>query len=437
MQIIDNKIPEAINEMIESITKIYGTDSKVSKIFEAGIKNTYQTTILKLEEDKTFVITGDIPAMWLRDSSAQLKPFLRIVNKSNEVKDTIKGLIKQQMELIAIDPYANAFNLNPEEDNIHSSDLPATDPRVWERKYEIDSLCYPVELAYLYYMETKDKSIFTEEFLSAMKIIFSLFKLEQNHHEDSKYSFVRYADWLLFDEPERIEFETLKNEGRGSDCSYTGMTWCGFRPSDDACKYGYLVPSNMFAVVILKYMSEIINNIYGEKEFSNEIQTLAEQIDSGIKKYGIVNHEVYGEIYAYEVDGLGNANLMDDANIPSLLSLPYLNYCSTSDKVYQNTRRFILSKSNPYFYSGTFAKGIGSPHTPENYIWHMSLAMQGITSTSDVEKEEILSTLIKTDADENMMHEGFDVENPSNFTRPWFSWANAMFAEFVLQKNKL
>ena len=231
------------------------------------------------------------------------------------------------------------------------------------------------------------------------------------------------------------EYETLTHNGMGNPVSYTGMTWSGFRPSDDACKYGYLVPSNMFAVVILRYMEEIAINVLKDNGLANKALGLADEINEGKKHYGIIKHPQYGEIYAYEVDGNGNYVLMDDANVPSLLSMPYLGYCDYNDSIYLNTRKFILSRDNPFYYEGKAAKGIGSPHTPNNYIWHIALAIQGMTTMDKVEQEDIFNLLTSTHAGTYLMHEGFDVDNPSNFSRPWFSWANSMFAEFLLSIN--
>lgn len=325
------------------------------------------------------------------------------------------------MECILIDPYANAFNEQP---NYKSWDQDLTEmgPWIWERKYEIDSLCYPIQLSYLYWKATGNTDVFDAKYRKAAKSIISLWTTEQNHFEDSQYLFAR---------TQGPKSDTLRNNRKGMPVNYTGMTWSGFRPSDDACTFGYLVPSNMFAVVVLGYLEEIAREIYKDEELEEAAAVLKEEIDFGIQTYGTYRHPKYGKIYAYETDGFGNYNLMDDANVPSLLSIPYIGYADKNDPVYQNTRRFILSEENPYYFEGTVAKGIGSPHTPDRYIWHISLAMQALTSTDPQEVQEIVDTILRTDADTGFMHEGFHVDDPAQFTRPWFAWANSIFAELI------
>lgn len=393
---------------------------KLYMLFKNCFYCTLNTTTEFLSDGSAFVFTGDIPAMWLRDSSAQVRHYIPFAKKNKKFQQLIEGLLKRQLYYIQVDPYANAFN---KEDNNagHKNDITEHNPWVWERKYEIDSLCYPIQLAYLYWKETGRTSIFDDTFKKVVNIIIDLWKLEQNH-ANSNYTFER---------TNCPPTDTLKNNGKGMPVNYTGMTWSGFRPSDDACTFNYLIPSNMFAVVVLKYVEEIAYNIYRDETLAQSAEKLRKEIDYGIKTYGIYRHPRFGDIFAYETDGFGNYNLMDDANVPSLLSIPYLQYTTTDDPIYQNTRRFILSNENPYFYKGRYAAGIGSPHTPKNYIWHMSLIMQALTSTDDHEIKEILQTIINTDADTGFMHEGFNANNPSEFTRPWFAWANSLFAELI------
>ena len=228
-----------------------------------------------------------------------------------------------------------------------------------------------------------------------------------------------------------MKTDTLPAGGKGRPVNVTGMTWSGFRPSDDCCKFGYLIPANMMAVTALGYVEEISRDVYGDVELAGRCKALAEEIRDGIMDYGVVNHHKYGRIYAYETDGFGNYNLMDDANSPSLLAMPYLGYCSREDELYQNTRRFILSEDNPYYNAGSRAAGMGSPHTPEGYVWHIGIIMQALTSTDKKEIRNCLEMLADTHAGTNYMHESFNPEEPEEFTRPWFAWANSLFGELL------
>ena len=413
-----------IKNLAEEISS-YIKDEKLKKLFYNCFINTIETTVIYNEND-TFIITGDIPAMWLRDSTSQIEHYLSFINKYPVLKEFFVGLINRQVKCILIDSYANAFN---EEANGQKwdNDITKDSPWVWERKYEIDSLCFPVRLIYKYWKESGDENFFSDEIKQALETILNLWKIEQNHFENSDYSFQRLNC---------SETDTLCNNGLGNPVAYTGMTWSGFRPSDDACKYGYLIPSNMFATVVLSYMSEIFEKIYNDLDLKKKALILRDEIENGINKFGIVEHEEFGKIYAYETDGFGNYNLMDDANVPSLLSIPYIGYREIDDEIYQNTRKFILSKNNPYYYEGSFASGIGSPHTPPEYIWHIALSMQGLTTNNKDEINSLVKTLIQCDGDTGFMHEGFHKDNPKKFTRDWFAWSNSLFADFIYKKLK-
>ncbi len=414
-------LPKTVLETVETISK--KLSPKMAELFSNCYTNTLLTTTEIMEDGSTFIITGDIPAMWLRDSSQQVMHYIDLLQKDQEVRKVIEGLIKKQFMYISIDPYANAFNREPNGQG-HQDDITEQNPWIWERKYEVDSLCHPIRLAYLYWKAVGSSDIFDDSFKSVLMSIIKLWKTEQRHDEMSSYRFTRLNC---------PESDTLANSGAGTRTGYTGMTWSGFRPSDDACEYGYNIPANMFAVTVLGYIEEMAQLIYDDTSLALEAKTLKQEIDEGINKYGVINDPEYGEVYAYEVDGLGHYNLMDDANVPSLLSAPYLNYCDVSDKRYQNTRRYILSQKNPYFYEGEYAKGIGSPHTPKGYIWHIGLIVQFLTSIDSQEKNELLEMIQATDAGTGYMHESFSKDDPSIYTREWFAWANSMFSELVLQ----
>lgn len=416
-------IPASIKEIIEEVV-LNCENSRLAEMFAKCFPNTLETTTEILDDGTTYVFTGDIPAMWLRDSTAQVKHYLPLAKEDIEIRRIIEGLIKRQIMYINIDPYANAFNKEPNGSG-HQEDLTEQNPWIWERKYEIDSLCNPIQLSYLYWKQTGETSIFDEEYKKAVKTIIALWITEQNHTEKSMYSFQRFGC---------VESDTLKNNGKGTPVKVTGMTWSGFRPSDDACIYGYLVPANMFAAVVLGYIEEISEAVYGDLELKASAARLKSEIDSAIKQYGIYEHEKYGKIYAYETDGYGNYNLMDDANCPSLLCIPYMGYTTKEDPIYINTRQFLLSEDNPYYREGKAAKGIGSPHTPAGFIWPIALCMQALTSNSKEEVDKIIEMLLNTTADTGFMHESFDPDNPAAFTREWFAWANSLFGELIYKR---
>ncbi len=415
------KVPQSVYDRIEKYSNKFKNRPDIVKLYRNCYPNTLETTVELMDDDSVFVLTGDIPAMWLRDSTAQVSHYLPLAAEDEEIRNIIKGVIKSQLKFIRIDPYANSFNSQPN-DHGHIDDLPKKSPWVWECKYEIDSLCYPIRLSYLYWKKTGDSSIFDDDFKKTAEIIVDLWILEQNHFENSSYRFTRSGcPWQ----------DTLHNDGKGMPVTYTGMTWSGFRPSDDACVFGYLIPSNMFAVVALKYLIEINDTYFKDSELSNKCKVLKEEIEHGIDIYGTYDHPKYGRIYACETDGMGNRRLFDDANVPSLLSIPYLGFADKNDPMYQRTRKFILSKDNPYYYEGKFGEGIGSPHTPEGYIWHIALSMQGLTSDNTDEIRRVIDILASTDAGTGYMHEGFNADNPSEFSREWFAWSNSLFAELI------
>ena len=130
-----------IDQTIQQVKDRFGSDSKIAVMFENCISNTLQTTIKVLDDGSIFVITGDIPAMWLRDSACQLRPFLFFAKEDPEIADIISGLIQKQMQCIQIDPYANAFN-ECANGNCWEHDKTDMKPELWERKFEIDSLCF-------------------------------------------------------------------------------------------------------------------------------------------------------------------------------------------------------------------------------------------------------------------------------------------------------
>jgi len=416
-------LPASISAALEQVGKQLAARPKLAELFRNCFPNTLQTTVKLLKDGTTFVFTGDIPACWLRDSVEQVMPYVPYAKNDCELRRLISGLIKRQVEYIRIDPYANAFNETANDWHWEAADHPAASPWVWERKFELDSLCFFVRLSYSYWRETGRTDPFDASFKETLCTIADLFKREQRHAERSTYRFTRNNG---------IPQDSLRNGGQGMPVNDTGMIWSGFRPSDDACDYHFNIPANMFAVVALRQMQAFAAELYRDAGLSAELKELEIEVDRGIRLYGIYRHREFGPIYAYETDGFGNYSLMDDAGTPGLLSIPYIGYAPASDPLCRNTRAFALSRHNPFYYEGTAACGIGSPHTPAPYIWPMALSMSGLTSESREEKLRMLQLLEDTDAGTGFMHEGFHADDPSQYTRDWFAWSNSLFSQFVL-----
>lgn len=395
---------------------------EVSEIFRRCYLDTLDKTIDILPDGTAFVVTGDIPAMWLRDSAAQLTPYLHFVADDPQLAETALAVSRRQLDFIRHDPYANAFNAGPTGAG-HHTDKTDMSPWVWERKYEIDSLAYPVQLAHDLWTLT-GRADHLGSFPDAARLIVDLWRTEQHHLAESPYLFERF---------DGAPTDTLAGDGRGAPVAVTGLTWSGFRPSDDVCTFHYNVPANMFAYVELGHIAEIANAVFDDAELAASALALREDLGRAIAEHGSAATPDGEQVYAYEVDGLGGVLLADDANTPSLLSLPLLGWCAEDDPDYLRTRAFVLSPANPYYYEGTAAAGVGSPHTPADTIWPIALAVQGLTARTDEERRSILETLMRTHGGTGVMHESFHKDDPTVYTRPWFSWANAMFCELVLE----
>lgn len=417
---------EVVEKLIEQIKQDI-TDPKLRWMFENCYPNTLDTTVkfqIKNGRPDTFVITGDIHAMWLRDSSAQLWPYLQLMKDDKQLQALIAGLINRQAECILLDPYANAFNDGPIGSYWETDYTQPMKKELHERKWELDSLCYPIRIAYFYYLLTGDTSVFDSTWHNAMQLAVKTMKEQQRKNGNGPYSFARNCERPT---------DSQINGGFGAPIKPNGMIVSSFRPSDDATQYGFLVPSNMFAVVSLRQLAEIENKVYQHTEFAKECTDLSDEIDRAIQKYAIVNHPVCGKIYAFEVDGFGNSLCMDDANVPSLLAAPYLGYCSQDDPLYQNTRKFIWSDNNPYFFSGKSGEGVGGPHVGLNYAWPMSIIIKGLTTDDTNELKDCLTLLRNTDGNTGFMHESFNVNDDNDFTRSWFAWTNTLFGELIVK----
>ena len=346
----------------------------------------------------TYVSSGDIDAEWLRDAAAVMAPYIGLAANDERVKAVLRGVVARMARCILVDAYANAF---------------LADYRVAEHKFEVDSLIYPIWFAARYWRATGDRSIFTPGVQRAFKRILVVLRDEQRHAARSRYRHPELAG------------------GTGTQVKYTGMIWTGFRPSDDPARYQYNIPVNMFAAVALRELSAIEKTVYRNKRASENAWGLSVEIQRGVEQHGTVNLKGFGKMYAYEVDGRGHTILMDDANPPSLLSIPYFGYVSNNDSIYRATRAFVLSKRNPYFYVGKFASGIGSSHTPRGYVWPLALLMQAFTTYDDREFNRLMTYIVASDVGDHRLHESFNPNRPEAFTRRDFAWANALYTQLI------
>ncbi|MDR1437127.1 MAG: glycoside hydrolase family 125 protein [Candidatus Symbiothrix sp.] len=414
----------AVEKKIKDVCKLL-KNAKLSWMFANCFPNTIDTTVhyrVQDGKDDTFVYTGDIHAMWLRDSGAQVFPYIRLAGEDPALQKMLAGVIHRQTRCILIDPFANAFNDGPAGGE-WQSDLTDMKPELHERKWEIDSLCYTIRLAYEYWKATGDTSVFTDEWVHAIELILKTFRDQQRKDSAGSYNFQRETTRAL---------DTMSNDGWGQPVKPVGLIASAFRPSDDATTYLFLVPSNFFAITSLRKAAEILITVRKNISLAGQCTELASEVEAALNRYAVYNHPEFGKIYAFEVDGFGNRALMDDANVPSLLAMAYLGDRDIQDPIYQNTRRFVWSESNPYFFKGTAGEGIGGPHIGHNMIWPMSIMMKAFTSRDDEEIKACVKMLLDTDANTGFMHESFHKDNPENFTRKWFAWQNTLFGELII-----
>ncbi|GGE30738.1 MULTISPECIES: glycoside hydrolase family 125 protein [Sphingobacterium] len=418
-----------VEDMIKEFQKNVA-DKELGWMFNNCLPNTLDTTVYdesKGNRKLTYVITGDIDAMWLRDSSAQVWPYIQFVNKDQKLKNMILGLINKQSECINIDPYANAFYNDPTKKGEWFTDHTDMKPGMHERKWEIDSLCYPIRLAYRYWKETNDTTPFDETWVKAQEATLRTFKEQQRKTSLGPYKFERTTS---------RGSDTLQVDGYGYPVNPVGLIVSSFRPSDDSSIFGFLIPSNLFAIVSLRQSAEILKKVKNNNSLAAEMEALANEVEQAVNQYGIIDHPTHGRVYAFEVDGFGSYLMMDDANVPSLLALPYLGAVDINDEVYQRTRNFILSDKNPFFFKGKFAEGIGGPHIGRDMIWPMSIIMRANTSTNDEEIRQCVQTLKNTHGGTGFMHESFHKDDPKKFTRHWFAWTNTLFGELMWKLYK-
>jgi uncharacterized protein len=399
-------------------------DAELGWLFENCFPNTLDTTVFVKSSGQnpdTYVITGDIDAMWLRDSTAQVWPYLPFMKEDPALQNLIAGVIHRQTKCILKDPYANAFYDDDTKIGEWKDDLTDMKPGLHERKWEIDSLCYPIRLAYHYWRASKDVAPFNSTWKSSVQSTLLVFREQQRKTGKGSYHFERRTSWAT---------DGVPLNGYGYPVKPNGLICSMFRPSDDATIYPYLIPSNYFAVVSLKQAAEMVKTILGDADLTNQLLVMANEVEEALKKFSMVDSS-YGKIFAFEVNGMGSINLMDDANVPSLLSLPYLGAVDAKDPIYINTRKFLFSSDNPFFFKGKVGEGIGGPHVGVDMIWPLSIIMRGLTSTDETEIKKCIALLKATHGGTGFMHEAFHKDDDKRFTRKWFAWANTLFGEFL------
>src|SRR5580698_6115396 len=431
----------AVETIIREVRLTIG-NKEIGWLFENCFPNTLDTTVdFNVTDGKpdTYVITGDIDAMWLRDSSAQVWPYIGLCKEDKDLQQLIRGVIARQVICILRDPYANAFY----KDETKISEWKATDltdmkPGIHERKWEIDSLCYPIRLAHGYWETTGDTSPFDADWLAAMQRVLQTFVAQQRKDGQGPYTFQRNSQFAT---------DSVPMKGYGYPTKKVGLIHSMFRPSDDATIYPFLIPSNLFALSSLRNLRAMLKATNMGMELDGPAYALESDLEKALLEHAIVTHPVYGEVFAYEADGFGNHTFMDDANVPSLLALPYLQSRSTDlsgdlsvlnpEKrgymVYENTRRMVLSQYNPFFFKGKAGEGIGGPHVGLDMIWPISIIIRGLTSHDSQEISACLKMLQNSHAGTGFMHESFHKDDATKYTRKWFAWANTLFGELILK----
>ncbi len=419
----------AVERTIETLKTRMG-NRELAWMFENCFPNTLDTTVdFQVVDGRpdTCVIAGDIDAMWLRDSTAQVWPYLPLMKNDSNLQQLIAGVINRQTRCILKDPYASAFYKDENKVSIWKNDRTEMKPGVHERRWAVDSLCYPIRLAYHYWKASRDRAPFDAAWREAILRTLKTFREQQRKTGPGPYSYQRSTE---------VQTDTLAGGGYGRPAKPVGLIFSMFRPSDDATVFPFLVPSNFFAVASLRQAAELLDQVQRDQESATQCRALADEVERALREHAVVIHQKFGRVLPYEIDAYGNYYCMDDASVPSLLSLPYLDAIGPGDPLYLNTRRFVLSDSNPWYCVGKAAQGPGGPHAGRDMISPMGLIIQGLTSMDDQEARQCLLTLQKTHAGTGFMHEAFHKDDPDKFIRPWFAAANTMFGELILKSYK-
>ncbi|KAM0816940.1 hypothetical protein AB5N19_02742 [Seiridium cardinale] len=380
--------------------------------------------------------------MWLRDSANQMRSYKQLLEantSSASLASLFRGAINLQSRYLLTSPHCNAFQAPvesgkpPQDNSAADTDVvfPGYDKNfVFECKYELDSLSAFLQLSYDYYDKTQDADFFGKfQWANAITTVLDTAEAllvgtyaDDGHVNDSPFTFQRTTTSAS---------ETLLNKGAGSPVKGgTGLVRSAFRPSDDSTIFQLFIPANMMFSSYLGKCAEIMDKI--DSNLAGRMSTLATSVRNGIETYGKVQHPTYGQIYAYEIDGFGSSNLMDDANVPSLLGAPIIDYVDASDETYQNTRHFVLSTNDPYYMHGPVLNGTGGPHVGPGKAWPMSIIVSLLSSNDDTEIISGLRQILSSTDSLGLIHESIDTFDQSQWTRQWFSWANGLFGQLLL-----
>lgn len=419
------EVEATIKDMSSTIS-----DPDLFRLFENTWPSTVDTTVKwqgksadNPDEELAFIITGDINAMWMRDSANQLQSYKAILH-DDQIDALYRGAINLQGRYMRLFPHCNAFQPPPESGmpavNEHPDDVvtPAYDPEVvFECKYEIDSLGAFFQLSYDYYHATGDGDFFGKfQWKESVRSVLDTVKemMQGTYNDDgsvreSPYTWQRESPYAS---------ETLVNKGAGAPVKGgLGLVRSFFRPSDDSVIYQYFIPGNMMLARYLEACVDIMQPI--DAGMAQEMADIASGIRKGIQEHAVVKHPQFGDIYAFEVDGYGSHSLMDDSNLPSLLSIPHLGYSKNDDEIYKNTRAFALSTANPYYAHGPVINATGGPHLGPGMGWPMAVITQILTSDDNDEITGGIKQLMGSTSGLGLMHESVNSHNESLWTRPW------------------
>lgn len=452
------------SDLVEKIIKDLNetmVDKDLARLFNNAFPNTLDTTV-RWHRDGTetedlpalpltrigspdawkgaqsFIVTGDINAEWLRDSTNQLAQYQRLARKDKAIENLILGAINTQAEYVIESPYCNAFQppppskLRPSDNGQGDHVHPAYEPsQVFECKYEIDSLAHFLRLGNELYHNTGSTAFLTPRWYSALESLLEVIDEQIQSTFDSETGSFRRQEYR-FQRNTNTGTETLNLAGNGNPLNYgTGLVRSAFRPSDDATILGFYIPGNAMMAAELKRTSKILS-VAEKPNLAEGLKARGEAIEKGVWEHGVIKHPKWGTVFAFEVDGYGSSIIMDDANVPSLLALPYLGFVKAEERTYQNTRKMILSKAgNPYYLTGSQFSGIGGPHIGLQNAWPMSLLIQAMTSDDD-EEITVLLEAVKKASPLGLVHESVNVERVKDYTRSWFAWANSVFAQTIL-----